>query len=73
MNELTAKEIADLFGVEKRVAQGWIQRGYFPNAHKERHEFVGSVWKVPESDLKGFVPPKSGRPKKVIDLEFKTT
>jgi hypothetical protein len=73
MRNLTAKEIAERHNVEKRVAQGWIQRGYFPNAFKEPHEFLGSVWKVPESDLKGFKPPKPGRPKKIINLNFKTT
>lgn len=73
MRNLTAKEIAALYRVEKRVAQGWIQRGYFPQAFKEYHEFLGSIWKVPETDLNGFEPPKPGRPKKVINLDFKTT
>ena len=72
MKDLTAKEIAGRYRVEKRVAQGWIQRGYFPHAYKEEHEFLGCIWKVPESDLSGFKPPKAGRPKKIINLEFKT-
>lgn len=71
MKVLTAKEIAERYGIEKRVAQGWIQRGYFPHAYKEHHEFLGAVWKVPESDLSDFKPPGPGRPKKSINLEFK--
>lgn len=64
MKELTAKDIAQIFKVEKRVVQGWIQRGYFPNARKEVHPIFGGVWLVPESDLKNFCIPRSGRPSK---------
>ena len=64
MKELTAKDIAELFQVEKRVAQGWIQRGCFPNARKEVHPIFGGVWLVPESDLKNFSIPRMGRPPK---------
>jgi hypothetical protein len=64
MKKLTAKEIAEHYRVEKRVAQGWIQKGYFPNAIKEGHPIFGDVWLVPASDLANFVLPSAGRPRK---------
>lgn len=64
MRNLTAKEIAFHFRVEKRVAQGWIQRGLFPNAWKHLNPIFGKVWMVPETDLIGFAPPRQGRPPK---------
>lgn len=64
MKRLTAKEIAERYEVEKRVAQGWIQKGYFPNAAKEGHPIFGDVWLVPVSDLTDFTLPTVGRPKK---------
>ena len=64
MKRLTAKEIAEHYEVEKRVVQGWIQKGYFPNAIKEGHAIFGDVWLVPVSDLTNFILPTAGRPKK---------
>lgn len=64
MKEFTARDIAQLFKVEKRVAQGWIQKGLFPNAKKETHPIFGDVWLVPESDIKNFSLPRIGRPPK---------
>lgn len=63
MNDLTARDISKLFNVDKRVAQGWIQRGLFPNAYKEETPFLGEVWRVPIKDLENFVQPQAGRPK----------
>jgi hypothetical protein len=61
MTDLTAKDIAELQKVEKRVAQGWIQRGLFPNAHKKIIEPFGEIWLVPATDLEGFQKPTRGR------------
>lgn len=41
----------------------WCQQGRFPNAYT-RDESRGPVWVIPEGDLKGFEPPKMGRPRK---------
>jgi hypothetical protein len=60
--DLTAKEIAEMHNVQKRVAQGWIQRGYFPNAYKEDLPIAGEIWRVPVKDLEDFNPPRAGRP-----------
>jgi hypothetical protein len=65
MKDLTAKEIAVRYGVEKRVAQGWIQRGLFPHARKDQNPIFGEVWLVPEADLKNFAPPRAGRPSRI--------
>jgi hypothetical protein len=66
MTVLTAKDIAERQNVKKRVAQGWIQRGLFPNAHKKYIEPFGEIWLVPETDLEGFQNPRPG-PKKQTD------
>ena len=64
MNYLTVKEIALKFGVDKRAAQNWVRDGRFPNAQLEIIPHFGSIWKVPESDLKNFVRPQVGQPRK---------
>jgi predicted DNA-binding protein YlxM (UPF0122 family) len=50
MRYYTVIELAKMYDVKKPVIQGWCKRKKFPNAIKER-----GAWKVPESDLKGFV------------------
>ena len=69
MQDLTAKEIAVRQAVPKRVAQGWIQRGLFPNARKEIIEPFGEIWLVPESDLQDFEKPIRGRPRVIAPPE----
>ncbi len=64
MKRLTAKETAERYGVEKRAAQGWIQKGYFPKAVKEGHPIFGGVRLVPSTDLINFILPTASRPKK---------
>jgi len=60
---LTAKQIADRFGVAASTARAWCLNGVFPGARLKETE-LGSFWAVPEDDLDGFVPPKPGpRPK----------
>lgn len=69
MQHLTAKEIAERAEVPKRVAQGWIQRGLFPNARKETFAPFGEIWLVPESDLESFERPARGRPRGTAPTE----
>lgn len=62
MADLTVKELAAKFGVNRRVANGWCERGLFPNAKMVESPVI-SYWTVPESDLENFVPQKrKGRP-----------
>lgn len=66
MKIFTAKEVAERFGVAKRVAQGWCERGLLPNARKVDSGFGFDVWQIPETDLKDFVKPAGrGKPRKV--------
>lgn len=64
MRNMTVKEIALRFAVDKRVAQNWVRNGHFPNAQLEIVPIFGAVWKVPESDLEDFVRPRAGQPRK---------
>jgi hypothetical protein len=48
--------------VSVHAVRFWIKRGLLPNAY-EVEESRGTVWRIPEGDLKGFAPPKkTGRP-----------
>lgn len=64
MREFSVNEIADKFGVSKDVALRWCKEGRFPNAYQLKDIKIGTghPWRIPESDIKGFVPPKPGRP-----------
>jgi hypothetical protein len=63
-NELTTAQVAERFDVTAANVRLWCKRRLFPNA-REVQESRGSVWKIPESDLKNFEPPKkTGRPPK---------
>lgn len=65
MKKLTIKEVAEKFGVGKRVASGWVERGKFPNAEKLDDPYGKSYWVIPETDLENFVPQKrKGKPAK---------
>ncbi len=63
---LTAKQIAVRYGVAASTARAWCLNGILPGAYMKETE-LGSFWIVPESNLLGFVPPKSGpKPKAAV-------
>ena len=69
---LTVREVAEKLDanpgtVRIRTVRLWCKQGRFPNAYTEETPF-GSYWKIPESDLKNFQPPKIGRPKKTAKV-----
>ena len=66
--ELSTAEVAEIFGVVPRSVREWCARGLFPKAY-EQQTSRGPIWMIPEEDLKGFTPPKMGRPRtrKVIN------
>ncbi len=57
---LTAAQVAERLDVGRSTVNLWCRQGRFPSARVERSP-VGSYWLIPESDLKGFQPPKRGR------------
>lgn len=60
---LTSSQAAERLGVAHSTVRAWCNKGLFPRA--TYHETpAGSYWLIPESDLKGFTPPKTGRPPK---------
>ncbi len=64
MNFLSVKEVAERYGVSRRVASGWCERGLLPNAEKRTSELGVEYWQVPESDLANFVKPAGrGKPR----------
>ena len=63
-DELSTAQVAERFSVTPANVRLWCKRGLFPHA-REVQESRGSVWRIPEKDLKGFEPPKkTGRPPK---------
>ena len=62
-NYLKVSEVAKRYDVTVNAVKGWIKQGLLPNAKFEQN-IVGSIWLVPESDLKDFQKPEMGRPKK---------
>ena len=60
---LKASEVAKRFGVKHVTVRAWLNRGLFPNAKLEE-TIAGSIWLVPENELKNFIKPETGRPKK---------
>lgn len=58
---LKASDIAKKYNVSVVSVKSWIKKGLFPNA-KFEETIAGSIWLVPESDLKDFVQPEQGRP-----------
>lgn len=62
---LSVREISERFGVTKRRAMGWCERGLLPNAKKEPTGFGFDHWQIPETDLANFrMPEGRGRPRK---------
>lgn len=63
-DDLTTAQVAARYHVTPANVRLWCKRGLFPNAREVR-ESRGSVWRIPEKDLKGFARPKrTGRPPK---------
>lgn len=63
MSDLTTSAVADRLDVAQPTVKLWCRQGRFPNAYLEDTP-RGSVWRIPESDLKGFQKPERGRPPK---------
>ena len=59
---LKASDVAKRFDVTSYAVKNWIKIGLLPNAKLEEN-VAGSVWLIPESDLKDFIKPEMGRPK----------
>jgi hypothetical protein len=57
---LTAKDIAQRFGVSNSTARGWLLRGRFAGAELRHSELGQPYWVAPESSVKNFVLPKPG-------------
>ena len=67
-DDLTTAQVAERFNVTPANVRLWCKRGLFPSA-REVQESRGSVWRIPEKDLKGFEPPKkTGRPPKTAKV-----
>ena len=61
---LKASEVAKKLGVKSVTVRAWLTKNLFPHAKLEE-TILGKVWLIPESDLKDFEMPKTGRPVKV--------
>ena len=72
MKRLTTAEVAQRLGVAQVTVNVWCIQNRFPNASREETP-RGPVWLIPENDLKGFEPPKMGRPRKPTDTEKRAT
>ena len=60
---LKASEVAKRYEVSSVSVRSWIKSGLLPNAKLEE-TIAGSIWLIPETDLKGFKKPEKGRPVK---------
>jgi transcriptional regulator with XRE-family HTH domain len=72
MKKLTTSQVATRLGVGKSTVNLWCNQGRFPNAESVL-ESRGAVWYIPESDLKDFVKPTPGRPRKPATEKPKRT
>ena len=50
---MSAREIADRFGVDHSTVLYWIRKGHFPNARKAGPSRT-SPYRIPESDVVAF-------------------
>lgn len=67
---LTANEIAKIKNVKSVTVRSWLAKGFFPNAVLDEVSPFGKIWRVPESDVLAFEPPKkTGRPPKSAKSE----
>lgn len=62
-SELTSTQVAERFDVSPATVRLWCSQGKFAHARLVEHP-RGDYWVIPENDLKGFEPPKMGRPPK---------
>ena len=62
MNYLTTADLAARYGRNYRTATRWCQHGLFPNLIKGPRTSTGALYRIPESDLERFTPPRRGRP-----------
>ena len=60
---LKVSDVAKSKEVTPNAVKGWIKNGLLPNAFL-KETVAGSVWLIPANDLKDFVKPEKGRPKK---------
>jgi hypothetical protein len=60
-DRLTIAQAAERLNVAQPIVNLWCRQGKFPNAVLEVTR-RGPVWRIPESDLKDFEPPKIDRP-----------
>jgi hypothetical protein len=62
--DLSTTQAADRLHVKRQTVGLWCRRGLLPNAY-QMDTPRGSVWMIPEGDLRDFKPPKpTGRPPK---------
>jgi excisionase family DNA binding protein len=61
MADVTSSKAAEILGVAHSTVRAWCRKGLIPSARLEETP-LGSVWMIPEKDLKGFKSPKIGRP-----------
>jgi hypothetical protein len=64
----TIKEASEIIGAAVSSIRVWLnneeeRKRRFPGAKKEETP-MGSYWVIPESDLKSYAAPKTGRPQK---------
>lgn len=62
-NYVKASEVAKRYDVKPVTVKAWIKQGLLPNS-KFEETIAGSIWLISESDLKHFIKPEMGRPKK---------
>jgi excisionase family DNA binding protein len=60
MSELTTSQTAERLNVGASTVRLWCKQGKFPNARAQDTP-RGSVWLIPENDVKDFDKPKRGR------------
>jgi hypothetical protein len=61
--DFTTTEAATRLNVADVTVRLWCRQGRFPNARAVPTP-RGSIWYIPESDLRNFVKPMAGRPPK---------
>lgn len=62
---LTPEEVAETLKVSKKVIQDWLRAGTIPGTK------VGSLWRIPKSDLEAWLESNTQRPKAQISKSTK--